>query len=346
MKTFLLLLLFIFLASCAKLSYMVEQGMGQISLELSGEDNADVLADPKIEDRFKRKIKLIEKAKNYFFTTLELPESKIYGETTFLNQDAVTYLVIHSPKNKIKAVETYIPFAGTFPYLGFFSLTSAKKYRDDLINDDYHTYLRPVYAYSTLNHPMIPFHDNILSSFFHYKDDDLVNLVFHELVHTVLFVDNETQFNENLAQFVADGLMKEYLSQNNNYLDEKKRKSQKNSVLTKQIVSLGKELELKYQNNQKKSDKILASFLKDKFIPSLSSKCEELSIKRCWPILGTWNNARFAATFTYEKKRDVLEQIYEKNFKTIKDFLLYIIKIEDDFNGDTTFIKFLKEQRQ
>jgi predicted aminopeptidase len=345
MKIALLFLIITSMSSCAKLSYMVEQGMGQISLEFQGEDNADVLADPKIENEFKRKIKLIEKAKDYFFTILGLPKSQIYGETTFLDQDAVTYLVIHSPKNKIKAVETYIPFAGTFPYLGFFSLASAKEYRDDLVKENYHTYLRPVYAYSTLNHPMIPFHDNILSSFFHYKDDDLVNLVFHELVHTVLFIDNETQFNENLAQFVADGLMKEYLTQNNNYLDDKKKKSYVNTVLTKEIVNLGKELELKYENNKENPETVLASFLKDKFMPTLSQKCEDLLIERCWPILGTWNNARFAATFTYEKKRDVLEQIYAKRFKTIKEFLLYIIKIEDDFNGDTSFIKYLKQKR-
>ena len=86
-----LFLLFI-LTSCAKVSYIVDQGIGQISLEYNDEDVDDFLNDPKIDPKYKEKVKVISKAKKYFYNYFELEQTAIYDEVKILDQPAVTYL--------------------------------------------------------------------------------------------------------------------------------------------------------------------------------------------------------------------------------------------------------------
>ena len=46
------------LSSCAKMSYLWEQGTGQLGLLWDGRPNSEVLADPNISDEVKNKIRL------------------------------------------------------------------------------------------------------------------------------------------------------------------------------------------------------------------------------------------------------------------------------------------------
>lgn len=331
------------LVSCAKTSYLLEQGAGQIGLEWSGRDNKKVLGDPKVSSKDKRKIKLIEKAKKYFYQYFELKETDIYDETTFLKENAVTYLLIASPRDQIKAREFKFPIMGSFPYLGFFSEKSAKKYAANLQKENEHTYIRPVYAYSTLNQWI--FDDNILSSFFFYKDEDLVELIFHELVHTVVFLKNDIEFNENLAQFISKELVQEYF----NYSQDKKEKltseQMKNNSLSSFIASKAKKLNVLYQTNQN-AEIILRNFLEKEFTPEVRALCLKLKIINCYPLSGEWNNARFAAFMTYEARQNELESIYLKNKMPLKSFFHRIIKATSSFDGSgkEDFLTFLSQK--
>jgi predicted aminopeptidase len=337
-----LLILFLFI-SCAKVSYIAEQGVGQLSLEYGDIDNAEFLNDPNQDEKYKHKVRIIEKAKKYFFKYYGLEESSIYDEVKILDQKAVTYLVIHSEVDKIKAIETSFPIVGSFPYLGFFSKKSAMEFESSKQKEGFHTYMRPVYAYSTLNHPLLPFDDNILSSFFHYNDKALVELVFHELVHTIIFVGDNVGFNENLAQFISEKMIIEYF----NYSKEDQSriiiKKEKFLKLNKKIVSLMEKLRTQYKIKKTGSDRILLDFLKNEFLPTITDLCAQLGIESCWPRKEEWNNARFAALGTYEGKRDELEEIFVKYKLDLKDFVLMLIKKEKQFDENTSFIEFLKK---
>lgn len=323
---------------------MTEQGLGQVALEWYGTSNEKVLADPKVSDEHKRKIKIVQKAKKYFYDYYGLKSNSIYAQTTFLDQEAVSYLVIHSPKNKIKAMKSCFPIAGCFPYQGFFSKVSAFEHTEKLKKEGYQTYMRPVYAYSTLNHPLMPFSDNILSSFFHYKDEQLVHLIFHELVHTVIFVKDEAQFNENLAEFISDSMMIEYLGLEKNYVEKQYARKELGRKFSRFIHSQAKALNQLYKTSDNSPEFILRNFLKNTFEPQVKLECEKLKIKKCWPLKEKWNNARFAAFSTYTGKRDEISEIYKKMNLPLKDFLLKLIELEDNFDHDEPFIKYLQKE--
>lgn len=335
MKYILLLLL----AGCSQTSYLYHQGIGQISLEWNGRDNTDVLSDPKVKPEIKDKIKKVQKAKEFFVNYFGLKSNSIYEQTTFLKDKAVTYLVIVSPKNKIKAKRFSFPIMGSFPYLGFFSKEHAKEFAKDQRANNYATHLRPVFAYSTLNKWI--FNDNILSSFFYLSDDALEKLIFHELVHTVLFVKNQVRFNENFAEFISEKLWMEYRGKGKEYLEKKRVRRQRAKKLNNLIVQLSKELSRKYESSTD-YDQTLEAFLQSEFKPQIKAFCHAEQMKKCWPINGEWNNARFAEFNTYQEKVNELEELYKLKGLGLKAFFLFVKEKAENYNEDQEFIEYLK----
>ncbi len=339
-----LLILFLFI-SCAKVSYIAEQGIGQIALEYNDIDNKDFLQDASQNDVHKNKVRIIERAKKYFFDFFELERSDIYDEVKMLDQDAVTYLVIHSPIDKIEAVKSSFPIVGSFPYLGFFSKVSAMEFKSKKEKEGFQTYMRPVYAYSTLNHPLWPFDDNILSSFFFYSDKSLVELVFHELVHTIIFVGDNVGFNENLAQFVAEKLSAEYFNYSSSKLDAISVRKLKQLKLNQFVVKQSKDLNNIYKQKTSDYEEHLNLFLNKTFVPKITSFCEKEKISNCWPLKEKWNNARFAALGTYEGKRGELDELFKAFDSDLKKFVYTLIEKEKLFknNENETFLDFIKK---
>ncbi len=314
------------LSSCAKVGYVFEQGVGQFSLLMNGEDNADVLKDPKVKEEHKDKIRKIEKYKKYFYEYFERKSTDIYSETTMLEGDAVTYLVITSPFNKIEAQKECFLFVGCFPYLGFFKKESAKEYAKDQEEDGMVTYIRPVYAYSTLGN----FEDKILSSFFHYDDIGLAELVFHELFHTIFFAKNEVDLNENLANYFGQEMVLDYFKMTESQIIDRKEKRQRNSDLSQEIVNHAKALQELYKKSPPKSreegERLLKEYIESVFKPSVKEKCSELGIeeKRCFALNRKWNNASLAAFLTYEKSMDKIHLLRSSKGLSLKEFFGYI----------------------
>lgn len=331
-------------SSCAKLSYMVKQGTGHLSLEWNGVDNEKVLKDPKVSDEHKRKIRLIEKYKNFFYKYFKKEPTNIYTETTFLETEAVTYLVIGSKKDKIAPLKHSFPFAGTFPYKGYYNKEDALEFVSELKEKGYSTYMRPVYAYSTLDRT--PFDDNILSSFFIYKDENLAHLIFHELIHTVFFIDGEVGVNESLAEVIANQLLVIYFKKNETQKRELQLRLEKSKKISEMISQMSAQLNSLYKTN-KNTNKVLSDFLKDVFNPKMKSLCDENKIEHCWPLKGEWNNARFAAFGTYQRQQNILLEIVNKNNFTPFEFLNFIEKEYakyQDSDKFKTFKSYLKEK--
>lgn len=347
MHFYLIFLSFIWI-SCAKVGYVTEQGIGQVSLEWNGEDNEKILMDPDVKEEHKGKIRKIEAYKEFFYNYFNREQTPIYSETTMLDSEAVTYLVIASKKTIIEPLMVSFPIVGEFPYLGFFKKKSAKSYERKLEKDGFATYIRPVYAYSTLN--KLPFYDNILSSFFVYSDQDLAELIFHELTHTVFFVKDEVEFNESFAEYIGRELSYKYFNYSSNDMLQIDRRKKGKHKLMEHIALKSNELNKLYKNEKRLSEsiaeKILEEFVKTDFEPSVKKLCMNLKLKKCWPLNGTWNNAKFAAFMTYTKEQKLIATIHNKKKVNLKKFLEHIEKRYEEFkdSGDKSFVKFLKKK--
>ncbi len=336
---------FIILISCSKISYVAKQGYGQVSIELSGIDNNKVLKDKNIDEKHKEKIKKIIKYKEFFYKYFNKKPNAIYTETTFLDRNAVSYLVIASKFFEVKALRTNFPIVGEFPYLGFYSLKDAKKYQERLESRKFYTYLRPVLAYSTLN--KLFFKDNILSTFFKFNDFDLADLIFHELTHTIFFLENNVSFNESLADYIAFELTKEYFELSKNEEKEKmilkKKYKELAKLINRLVVDYKQKLDSNRPKNKREADKVLEKFLKENFLIKVEKKCSEFMLKNCWPLKRKWNNASFTAFLTYNSKKSIISQIREKHNLDLVSLLNFLEVKKEEFEKSKRkdFIKFL-----
>jgi predicted aminopeptidase len=312
-------------------SYLTEQGIGWTKVQYGARSNEEFLDDPKVPEEMKRKVLLVGEYKKFFYHYFGEKETGIYTKTTMLPNKAVTYLVIASEHTKIEAKEHAFPLLGSFPYLGFYQKDSAEAFARRLREDeDLVTYVRPVYAYSTLGY----FEDRILSSFFHYDDVELAELVFHELFHTIFFIKNEVDLNENLATLYGKELLQEFFKDRpelERYLATERKKTH----LANRVVELIGILQTEFAklggfNTNAKADELTRRFVAEVFLPEINAYCRKLELPEddC-DIKEEWNQASFAAFLTYEEEQDFLQKLkHEKNFN-LKQYLGWL-KMEYD----------------
>ena len=300
--------------------------------------------------RLSKKIRDIQKYKKHFYQYFKREETSIYSEVTFLEHEAVTHLVISSLYNKVEPHKEWFPFVGEFPYLGFFNKQSALDYAENMREDEYFTFIRPVYAYSTLGN----FEDKILSSFFYYDEKGLAELIFHELVHTIFFVKDDVDFNENVANYIGKEMMYEFFGMSHQARLKNIQEAKKKRELKDTLVSLIKKYKtiLKHSKVQNKSEvqPILKKFLEETFYPKIAERCKTLEFSKeyCQNYQGKWNNARFAAYMTYEKKINFIEELRQKYKFSLIELLNYLEKeytIYRDSDSDAKFSKWLEEKQ-
>lgn len=332
---------------CTMVSYLSEQGIEQMKIQWNGIKNEEFLDDPHISNEFKHKVMLVGEYKKFFYNYFKKKPTGIYSKTTMLPSKAVTYLVIASPHYKIEAHEFKFPLMGNFPYIGFFKKESAEKFAERLnSNENLVTYVRPVYAYSSLGY----FEDRILSSFFHYDDIELAELVFHELFHTVFFIKDEVDLNENLANLFGKELLYEYFKDAPSLKDHFETQKKKD-LLSDRVVDLIGILQNEFEKlggfiTDKKADILTKRFVNEVFLPELNEYCFKLKlpVDDC-DIREEWNQASFAAFLTYEENQDFLKNIKLENNFNLHQFLGWLKKEHKIFESQkkiATFTDYLK----
>lgn len=278
--------------------------------------NQEALKSDQLSAEEKRKILLIEKYKDYFYRFFESPVHPIYAKYYKLSSPAVTYLVISSPQNKVEAVNHRFPFVGSFPYIGFFDRPSALSFKEKEEKRGMVAWMRPVYAYSTLGY----FNDPILSSFFYYDDVELANLIFHELFHTVFFIDDQVELNENLANFFAELLVDRYFASQSIALEEYHQRMHWQDEGLKKLVEFSQELNSLYEQGKKENAKeILEKYKNETIIPWSESYCSKRD--KCWAKEMEYSNASLAAYMTYEAQDQEIRSWYQGNLFDERQFL-------------------------
>ena len=155
---------------------------------------------------------------------LGLPDNGSYTKYTDLGRPFVVWNVFATPALSLRPRQWCFPVAGCVNYRGYFreedARTEAAKIRAE--GDDVH--VSGVPAYSTLGW----FDDPVLSSFVRWPDTEVARLIFHELAHQVLYVKDDTAFNESFAVAVEEtGLARWLAVQHNPVLDAQALRAQR-----------------------------------------------------------------------------------------------------------------------
>jgi len=165
---------------------------------------------------------------------LGLPDNRSYTRYSDVGRPFVVWNVYATPALSLKPRQWCFPIAGCVNYRGYFreSEARAEAERFRALGDD--VYVSGVPAYSTLGY----FDDPLLSTFVRWPETEVARLVFHELAHQVLYVKDDSVFNESFAVAVEETGVKRWLAaQNNPKLDAEFARAQRYRAIFRDLVN-------------------------------------------------------------------------------------------------------------
>ena len=201
-------------AACALLSacgtpYLMQAASGQWHVLHEREPIDEVLADPQTPPPVREHLTQVKAAREFASRELGLPDNASYRSYADIGRQYVVWNVVAAPEFSVTPKHWCFPVAGCVAYRGYFHEQQARDFALDLVGQGYDVAIDGVPAYSTLGR----FADPVLSSMLVYGDDELAATVFHELAHQLLYVRDDSQFNEAFATTVEDAGLERWLVQ-------------------------------------------------------------------------------------------------------------------------------------
>jgi predicted aminopeptidase len=193
-RTCLVLAATLVLGGCGTL-YVAQAARGQLQILNAREPIKRVLADPETDPALRKRLEEVRAAREFAWRELGLPNNKSYTSYADLQRDYVVWSVVATPEFSVEPREWCFPFVGCVAYRGYFRETAAQEFAAKLREQGYDAIVGGVPAYSTLG----KFNDPILNTMMSYGDDELASIMFHELSHQVIYIPNDTAFNEAFA---------------------------------------------------------------------------------------------------------------------------------------------------
>ena len=194
-KALLAALAAILLAGCDTLAYYAQALGGQMSLMSRARPVGELMADPATPPELRERLALTRSIRDFATQALKLPDNGSYRSFAQVDRSYAVWNVVAAPEFSLEPLQSCFPVAGCVTYRGFFALEDAAQHGAQLLSQGYDVYVYGVPAYSTLGR----FDDPLLSTFIGYRETELARLIFHELAHQVLYVRDDTTFNESFA---------------------------------------------------------------------------------------------------------------------------------------------------
>lgn len=114
-----------FFVSGCQFDYLIKSGYHQAELLRARRSFDDVLQDPNVGERVKKKIQLAQKVRQFAEEELHLKPTDNYTSYVQLKGDYITYAVGAAPKFEFKHYLWKYPLVGELPYKGFFEKSEA-----------------------------------------------------------------------------------------------------------------------------------------------------------------------------------------------------------------------------
>ena len=187
--------------------YVLQAAQGEISLLAHREPISKVITDPATPEKLKTRLQYVQSAREFASHELGLPDNKSYRSYVDLKRDDVLWNVFAAPEFSVEPKRWCFPVAGCVVYRGYFKEAAATHYADKLRSQRYDVVVSGVPAYSTLGH----FNDPVLNTMMRWGNTQLAVTLFHELAHQVVYVKDDSSFNEAFATVVADQGVKRWL---------------------------------------------------------------------------------------------------------------------------------------
>ncbi|TAK71635.1 MAG: aminopeptidase [Betaproteobacteria bacterium] len=197
---------------CGTLRYYSQAVSGHLDLMRRASPIEAQLGSDAVAAALKAKLRAALRIRQFASRALGLPDNGSYKSYADLGRQYVAWNVFAAPEFSIEPIRSCYPFAGCVGYRAYFAEADARAESAALRARGYDAYVGGVPAYSTLGW----FDDPLLNTFIHYPEAELARLIFHELAHQLLYVKNDTRFNESFATTVEQAGVERWLAENGN----------------------------------------------------------------------------------------------------------------------------------
>ena len=234
------------LPACGTL-YIAQAARGQMQVLRERRPIKNVLADARTSPTLRERLTTVEQARTFASAQLGLPDNKSYRSYADLGRPFVVWNVVAAPEFSIAPMHWCFPIVGCVAYRGYFSEHGAEAFGAYLRRKNFDVVVEGVPAYSTLGR----FADPVLNTMLIYGDNELAAIVFHELAHQLLYVPDDSEFNEAFAVTVEETGLARWLEslgqaqQLEHYRQERSRDMQFNTLFAQRRVQLARLYALK-----------------------------------------------------------------------------------------------------
>ena len=190
------------LTGCADTSYYLQSVGGHLQMMQGASPVAQWLADERVAPALKQRLALAQRIRRFAVTELKLPDNASYQRYADLRRRSVVWNVAAAPEFSLTLKTWCFPVAGCVGYRGYFSEAEARAQAQELSLEGLEVSVHGIPAYSTLGWLNWAGGDPLLNTFIRYPEGELARMIFHELAHQVLYVKDDTLFNESFATAV------------------------------------------------------------------------------------------------------------------------------------------------
>lgn len=187
--------------------YVAQAARGQWQVTHARTPIDKVIASDKTAPELRDRLTEVRAARDFASRELGLPDNGSYRSYADLKRRYVVWNVVAAPEFSVNPQRWCFPIAGCVAYRGYFKEASARKFAASLEKEHFDTYVGGVAAYSTLG----KFRDPVLNTMLGYGDDELAAIIFHELSHQLIYVPNDSEFNEAFATSVEQAGLERWL---------------------------------------------------------------------------------------------------------------------------------------
>ncbi len=324
------------LSACANLPYYAQAIGGHFNVVHRSQPIHKVIADPDTDPKLKNSLAKVIQLREFASRELKLPDNLSYTSYADLERPYVVWNVFASPELSLKLKQWCFVQVGCVNYRGYFSQANAERYAEELKNEGYDVYVGGIRAYSTLGW----FSDPVLNTFIGYSEMNLARLIFHELAHQVVYVPDDSVFNESFATAVEHEGVRRWFESNGTALEQAalSARQEREAVFTGLIFKHRQRLQELFRSDisdaEKRSQKArIFEELREEFLRLKTDK-PEFSSYDPW-FAQPLNNALLATVSIYTQMLPAFQAILRQHDRDMARF----------FDTVTTISKLPKGER-
>lgn len=196
------------LAACSNLGYYAQAIGGHFDVVRATVPISEVIDNPASDPALRKKLADVQAIRQFASRELGLPDNNSYRSYADVGRPYVVWNVFAAPEFSMEPKPWCLLMVGCVNYRGYYDRQDAERLAAELRAEGYDTFVGGVSAYSTLGY----FDDPVLNTFLRLGTAEVARTVFHELAHQVVFIADDSPFNESFATAVENEGMRRWLA--------------------------------------------------------------------------------------------------------------------------------------